>query len=177
MSEHEHVGGVFNIVQGSIYLWIATIFCEGANLSNPVSRVRGITVTAEGAAPLKLTVQPTPAKHVKALPNSVTMSAVWDPAACKSPTLLTPTTWPETRAATVQLDLELDGLGPGELASVAPEVRFQVSAPAVAAALTDAATANRGGGRVAGACPRGPGNVSATATGVTSGEDFLGNSK
>ena len=151
VSEHEHVGGVFNIVQGSIYLWIATIFCEGANLSNPVSRVRGITVTAEGAAPLKLTVQPTPAKHVKALPNSVTMSAVWDPAACKSPTLLTPTTWPETRAATVQLDLELDGLGPGELASIAPEVRFQVSAPAVAAALTDAATANRGGGRVAGA--------------------------
>ena len=64
-------------------------------------------------------------EHRKQLPNCVTVAAAWDPAACRSAALLAPTEWPETRAAQVQLDLELAAL-PGQTASIRPELRFLV---------------------------------------------------
>jgi hypothetical protein len=55
----------------------------------------------------------------------VTVAAAWDPAACRSAALLTPTIWPYWRTVRVQLDLELVDL-PGQITSITPELRFLV---------------------------------------------------
>jgi len=55
----------------------------------------------------------------------VTVAAKWDPAACRSAALLTPTKWPHTRTVQVKMDLELAAL-PGQTCTISPELHFLV---------------------------------------------------
>ena len=128
LSEHEHVGPVFNLVQGCTYMLVANLFCEGAHMNNPIAKVHAIKMMVEdGTSHELLLVQDTPKSHEKRLPNCVTVAALWNPTESRSSTLLTPTKWPQTRIAQVQLDLELKAV-PGQTSSISPTLHFQVCA-------------------------------------------------
>jgi hypothetical protein len=86
-------------------------------------QVRGIRITAEGGQPLLLPVGAVPQELAKALPNSVSAAAVWDPKKCGSATFLQPPKYPAVRKAQFDIQLELTDL-PGQPTSLTPQLSF-----------------------------------------------------
>ena len=87
-------------------------------------QVRGIRITAEGAKqPLVLPVGAVPQEVTKALPNSVSAAAVWNPKASGSSTFLQPPKYPAVRKAQIEIQLELTDL-PGQTTSLTPQLSF-----------------------------------------------------
>ena len=86
-------------------------------------QVRGIRITAEGGESLLLPVGAVPQELAKALPNSVSAAAVWEPTKCGSATFLQPIKYPAVRRAQCEIQLELTDL-PGQTTSLTPQLSF-----------------------------------------------------
>jgi hypothetical protein len=128
MTKHDKVDGLtFNMVKGRKYMTLINLFREGGgNLSNPVKAVHALTVHTEDGTPLQLFPKSVKKKKNKALPNCVSVSTPFDPADCQSKLLLTPTQWPDVRATTFEILLELNSVQ-GREVSLVPTVHFQVN--------------------------------------------------
>ena len=85
--------------------------------------MRGIRITAEGGQSLLLPVGAVPQELAKALPNSVSAAAVWDPKKCASATFLQAIKYPAVRKAQFEIQLELTDL-PGQTTSLTPQLNF-----------------------------------------------------
>jgi hypothetical protein len=125
LTAHEVAGQTFHLVKGRQYLMIVNLFREGGNMPNPIKRVNRLTVnTADGVA-LHLIPDATPARSKKPLPNCVTVSALFNAADCRAPSMSATTTWPDYRTVDLEISLELNSTQ-GKDVLLMPALYFQV---------------------------------------------------
>jgi hypothetical protein len=92
--EHEVAGQAFSLINGRQYLMIINLFPEGGNMPNRIKRVNRLTVNTANGLPLQLFLKPTPARPKKPLPNCVTVSALFNAAGCRAPSMSATTKCP-----------------------------------------------------------------------------------
>mmetsp|Transcript_16794 Transcript_16794/g.32129 ORF Transcript_16794/g.32129 Transcript_16794/m.32129 type:complete len:303 (+) Transcript_16794:2067-2975(+) len=129
-TDHDHVGQAFHLIKGSKYTLTVNIMRGGARgdqgLDNPVTKIQGVRLVGyEEGAELSLRLKPVPLQQQKPPPNVICVQAEWDPAECNSPSLLSPTKWPETRSITAHIDLELKSF-PGKSTPIRKPLFFEV---------------------------------------------------